>query len=100
MATFHNVKPESKDQQLLIDFDLAILGASNDRFTAYEMQVRAEHAWVLQDLLIKARLNILREFNTRCPIYKTHLLLDLLERRALDNLSYSIGKLSSHLVGQ
>jgi hypothetical protein len=36
MATCHTAKPADADQQLLVDIDLAILGAEPARFAEYE----------------------------------------------------------------
>jgi predicted metal-dependent HD superfamily phosphohydrolase len=93
MATCHNAKPENTDQQLLVDVDLAILGASRTRFIEYEEQVRAEYAWVPEELFRSTRLNILNEFNARRPIYNTNMFRELFEIQAHDNMSYSIAKL-------
>jgi predicted metal-dependent HD superfamily phosphohydrolase len=46
MATRHDALPESNDAQILVDVDLSILGASEERFDEYEAQARAEYAWV------------------------------------------------------
>jgi predicted metal-dependent HD superfamily phosphohydrolase len=93
MATCHSAKPENADQQLLVDVDLAILGASRTRFIEYEEQVRAEYAWVPDALFRSTRLRILNEFNARCPIYNTNMFRKLFENQAHDNMSYSIAKL-------
>jgi predicted metal-dependent HD superfamily phosphohydrolase len=94
MATCHSAKPENADQQLLVDVDLAILGAPRARFIEYEEQVRSEYAWVPDELFRSTRLNILNEFNARRPIYSTSMLRDLFEIQAHDNMNYSIAKLS------
>ena len=46
MATRHAALPAGGDEQLLVDIDLAILGASAARFAEYERQIRAEYAFV------------------------------------------------------
>ena len=38
--------PATHDAQLLVDIDLAILGASKSRYDQYEKQVRFEYQWV------------------------------------------------------
>ena len=40
MTTCHNALPETQDEQVLVDIDLAILGAAPERFDEYETQVR------------------------------------------------------------
>jgi predicted metal-dependent HD superfamily phosphohydrolase len=46
LATKHNAAPTSPDAELLVDVDLAILGAVVERFDEYERQVRQEYSWV------------------------------------------------------
>ena len=46
LATKHSIAPGSDDERLLVDIDLAILGAPAERFAEYERQIRAEYAWV------------------------------------------------------
>ena len=40
MATLHNAVPVGSDAAVLVDIDLAILGAEVERFDEYEIQVR------------------------------------------------------------
>lgn len=100
MATCHSAKPENTDQQLLVDVDLAILGAPRTRFIEYEEQVRSEYAWVPDELFKSTRLSIMSEFNVRHPIFSTPLLKERLEHQAHINLRDSIAKLDSSFVGQ
>src|SRR5690606_13982957 len=44
MATCHSALPEGPDAELLVDIDLAILGATPARFAEYERQIRVEYA--------------------------------------------------------
>ena len=44
LATKHNAEPASRDEALLVDVDLAILGAAPERFDEYERQVRVEYS--------------------------------------------------------
>src|SRR5690606_29112480 len=46
LATRHDAEPVATDEQVLVDLDLAILGAPPQRFDEYERQVRAEFAMV------------------------------------------------------
>lgn len=93
MATCHAALPAGTDQQLLVDVDLAILGASRPRFIEYEAQVRAEYEWVPGWLFRRKRRDILKEFLARQPIYNTPLIRDELESQARENLAYSIVQL-------
>ncbi len=93
MATCHAALPVGADQQLLVDIDLSILGASRPRFLEYERQVRAEYAWVPGFLFRRKRREILGEFLARRPIFSTPLIRDEIEGRARENLAYSMALL-------
>lgn len=93
MATCHAALPEGRDAQLLVDIDLAILGAGRDRFIAYEQQVRDEYGWVPEALFRERRAAILREFLDRQPLYHTPALQQRLEEQARLNLEWSLEQL-------
>jgi predicted metal-dependent HD superfamily phosphohydrolase len=93
MATCHAALPEGRDQQLLVDVDLAILGAPRARFIEYEGQVRKEYNWVPGWLFRRKRRGILKEFLARNPIYNTPQIRAQLEGRARENLEFSLGQL-------
>ena len=69
MATCHDALPDTPDAQVLVDIDLAILGADAVRFDAYESEVRAEYAFVPDFLFRRTRKKILRGFLDRPTIY-------------------------------
>lgn len=94
MVTCHQALPQGRDQQLLVDIDLSILGAARERFLEYEAQVRAEYDWVPHWLFRRKRREILREFLSRQPIYSRPELRAELEDRARANLAHSIRQLS------
>ena len=93
LATRHAALPQGQDQMLLVDIDLAILGAVRARFDEYETQVRAEYGWVPGILFRRKRREVLNEFLARNPIYNTPRLRQALESQARDNLAYSIQRL-------
>ncbi len=93
LATRHAALAEGTDQQLLVDIDLAILGAPRPRFEEYERQVRAEYGWVPEFLFRRTRRGILREFLARDPIYNTHRFRETREAQARDNLAWSLAQL-------
>lgn len=94
MVTRHQALPQGRDQELLVDIDLSILGAVRERFLVYEEQVRAEYDWVPRWLFRRKRREILREFLSRQPIYSRPELRAELEDRARANLAHSIRRLS------
>ena len=86
LATQHVAAPQGVDQQLLVDIDLAILGAARPRFDEYETQIRQEYAWVPAWLFRRKRRAILEGFLQRPRIYATPQLHDAFEARARDNV--------------
>jgi predicted metal-dependent HD superfamily phosphohydrolase len=95
MATkTHEAPAADGDAALLLDVDLAILGASPTRFDAYEQQVRAEYARVPQEQFRERRAAVLRGFLRRPRIYATAAFHDALEQGARENLARSIARLA------
>lgn len=90
LATRHTAVPTGLDEQVLIDIDLAILGASSARFAEYERQIRAEYAWVPNMLFKPKRRTILQSFLDRPAIYSTAHFNAALEQTARDNLRLAI----------
>ncbi len=86
MATRHTAVPVGRDEQLLVDIDLSILGAERARFDEYEQQIRQEYAYVPGFLFRRKRREILKGFLDRPVIYSTPHFHDALEARARDNL--------------
>lgn len=90
MATCHTASPTSADAALLVDIDLAILGAAPPRFAEYQRQIRAEYAWVAPDIYTSKRTAILEGFLGRRQLYSTPALHTRLEQRARANLMQAI----------
>lgn len=90
MATRHTSLPASPDQALLIDIDLAILGAPDARFAEYEHQIRAEYAWVPADIYTVKRRAVLQGFLDRACIYTTPSLHQRFEHVARDHLTKAV----------
>jgi predicted metal-dependent HD superfamily phosphohydrolase len=86
MATRHDGRPADADARLLVDIDLAILGAPPERFAEYEAQIRREYEWVPELLFRRKRREILEQFLARRPIYATAGLRALCEEQARVNL--------------
>ncbi|MEF9947072.1 MAG: N-methyl-D-aspartate receptor NMDAR2C subunit [Comamonas sp.] len=91
MATCHSATPAGSsteaDAKLLIDIDLAILGASPERFAEYDAQVAAEYAWVPRLVYRFKRKQVLNSFLQRDAIYLTPHFHQRLEAQARRNLS-------------
>ncbi|MGP0171641.1 HD domain-containing protein [Pseudomonas sp. NCHU5208] len=91
MATRHDATPSAADEQLLVDIDLAILGATPERFAEYDAQVRAEYAWVPGWVYRMKRRSVLKAFLARPRLYCTQHFRQLYEAQARINLAGAIG---------
>jgi predicted metal-dependent HD superfamily phosphohydrolase len=90
LATRHQASPVGKDACLLVDIDLAILGADAQRFAEYEQQIRREYSFVPGFLFRHKRRSILRGFLDRTQIYQTPALHQQLEQQARANLALAL----------
>ena len=93
MATRHAVAADGADAQVLVDVDLAILGAPRCRFDEYDAQIAREYAWVPADAYRSGRANVLRSFLTRPRIFHTQPMFDEREARARENLERALAGL-------
>lgn len=93
MATRHAEAPRTPDEALLLDIDLAVLGADAERFDDYCGQVRAEYAWVPELLFRHKRRQLLEEFLAREPLYRTPYFSRLCEQPARANLQRALALL-------
>ena len=71
MATRHSEVPSTPDAELLVDIDLAILGAEPARFAEYERQIRDEYGFVPEAVFREKRADILRAFLERPALFAT-----------------------------
>ena len=94
LATCHDGVPATADARLLVDIDLAILGAAPARFDEYERQIRAEYAFVPEARFRTKRAEILRGFLERPALYVTAALAGRLEATARANLAQAIAGLT------
>jgi predicted metal-dependent HD superfamily phosphohydrolase len=79
------------DAQVLLDADLAVLGADESAYRKYAEQIRLEYAWVPEADYRAARRQVLTNFLTRPRIY--HFLSDL-EEPARRNIAAEIARLA------
>ncbi len=95
LVTRHDHAPQTPDQRVLLDVDLAILGAPPAVFDAYEQQILREYQAVPQAAFRSNRRRILQSFLDRPRIYHTPHFHDLREAQARTNLGRSIRGLES-----
>ena len=93
LATRHSVPARTADERLLVDFDLAILGATPARFDEYEQQIRDEYGFVPEPVFRAKRGEVLRGFLERPAIFETPALAERFERVARENLARAIERL-------
>ena len=90
MATCHDAEPTDPDARLLVDIDLAILGADPARFAEYDAQVREEYRWVPGWLYRRKRREVLAGFLARDAIFGTERFRAQFEGRARENLCAAV----------
>lgn len=94
MATRHGQpgahSPADPDTRLLLDVDLAILGAPAARYAEYERQIRAEYAHVPPALLEPRRRQLMAGFLAREPLYLTDQMRGQREAQARRNLAGAV----------
>lgn len=93
MATQHH-QAEYKDQQLMVDIDLASLGSEPDQFDLYQQNIRREYAFVPEDVFMIKRKEILESFIRRQRLYLTPHFFDRFEKAARTNLTRALVQLS------
>jgi predicted metal-dependent HD superfamily phosphohydrolase len=93
LATRHHALPTDADQALIMDIDLAILGAVPERFDEYERQIQAEYAAVPEGLFRRGRREILAGFLARERIFLTPECHARFEDAARVNLRRSVSAL-------
>ena len=80
----------SFDAQFLLDIDLSILAADNERYIEYTRQIRREYKIYPDFLYNKGRKKVLKHFLDMEHIYKTELFQDKWESRAKENLKIEL----------
>lgn len=95
METRHRDVPADPDARLLVDIDLAILGAPPQRFEESDMQIRREYAHVPEPDFRQGRCRVLQSFLDRPAIYGTEQFHQTFEAQARDNLRRAMARWSS-----
>ncbi|PTA68887.1 phosphohydrolase [Deinococcus arcticus] len=92
LATQHTAAPATREEALLVDADLGILGASPADFAAYDAAIRQEYRHVPGPLYRIGRRKVLQGFLKRGRIYTTPEFAEL-EAQARANLAVALSKL-------
>lgn len=98
IATCHNQEtideaPIDNNQYLIIDIDLAILGANAKQFDEYEQQIRNEYQRVPLTLYKLKRKQVLKSFLKKPRIYHSPLFYEAYESQARKNMLHAIKSL-------
>jgi len=94
LATRHEAVAADRDTAILIDVDLSILGADEERYDRFEREVRKEYRWVPRPLFRRERRRILTSFLARERIYATDAFHRRYEEPARANLARAIRALA------
>jgi predicted metal-dependent HD superfamily phosphohydrolase len=97
-ATAHLIAdqpPADRDTSNLLDADLAILGAAEDRYRRYAADIRKEYAWVPDEDYQKGRAAVLQKFLARPRIFHHDVLFRECEPRARANIRAELAALAA-----
>ena len=86
---------DDPDAALLVDIDLAILGAPHDVFERYDQAIRREYAWLPEAQYRSGRTGVLSTFFERSTIFSTPALRHLYEKRARENIKRKLADLGN-----
>jgi predicted metal-dependent HD superfamily phosphohydrolase len=86
----HAQAPGDQSGQILVDADLAVLGAAQPEYDAYAQAIRKEYAWVPEEAYRAGRRSVLERFLARPRIYATEEMYARLEDAARRNLRREI----------
>jgi len=91
--TLDSAPPASRDTRVLLDADLAILGAAPERYARYARDIRSEYAWVSEADYRAGRAAVLGLFLAKPRIYLTDVMFEEGEERARANLTAELAAL-------
>jgi predicted metal-dependent HD superfamily phosphohydrolase len=102
---YHQAAPEDIDSQILLDADLAILGADEASYRFYVQGIRREYARLSSEEYRLGRIQVLQQFLQRSRIYYTQPMFAQYEAKARHNILLEIEALYSansylELIGQ
>ena len=90
MATCHRKLVENRDQALLVDIDLSILGTKAEVYDNYERNIRKEYKLIPSFIYKKKRKEILNSFLAKEHIYMNSYFRERYEQQARNNLRKAI----------
>jgi len=94
LDTKHNVIPVNNDSCVLVDIDIAILGAAPAVYEAFENAIAREYKVVPKMIYRKKRKAVLTSFADKAHIYHTEYYQQRFENQARTNLQWAIDQLA------
>ena len=82
--------PTMQESAMLLDADLAILGASRDKYIKYLQNIQKEYASFNKEQFIEGRVSVIEHFLAKKQIYTTTHFYQKLEFKARENLEYEL----------
>lgn len=92
---YHQAAPDDMDSQILLDADLAILGADEASYRFYAKSIRREYARLSSAEYRSGRIQVLQKFLQRSRIYYTQPMFAQYEAKARHNILLEIEALYS-----
>lgn len=95
IATQHNSTLQDSDQKLIVDIDLAILGASEKNYNEFEQSIRKEYRLIPWPVYKRKRIEILKGFLQRGNLYSHEYFIEAFESAARSNLGDAVERLEN-----
>lgn len=84
---------KTKDEKLIVDIDLSILGAETARYHAYDDAVRQEYLWISEQGYREGRSRVIGQFLERDRLYHLHPFRERFEAKARANMRTLLDRL-------
>ncbi|HZT81796.1 MAG TPA: HD domain-containing protein [Gemmataceae bacterium] len=94
LTKHHQAGPGDRDGVVLLDADLAILGAPAGRYAEYAGAIRREYDWVPEEQYRRGRKGVLERFLAREWIFGTGRMREEREGQARENLRRELAELT------
>lgn len=89
-ATKEHKLSQDLDTNILLDFDLLVLGKSPKEYIEYSQNIRKEYSIYPDFMYKKGRKKVLEHFLEKGPIFKTEYFVTRYEQRAINNLKMEL----------
>lgn len=94
LATQHKSQPSERDEQVMVDVDLSILGVEPPAYQRYAAAVRKEYGWVDDAAFSKGRSRFLKQMLERPEIYSIREIRNCYEVQARMNMRQELDRLT------